>query len=416
MAKQRPKQLSRRDFLKLSGTTSLGLVLSACGFGSTPTPTSTLTNTLRPTQTSTLTRTPIPTDTPKPTQTPKPTATPKPPILRDLADKLGIKIGTYIDPSARYWENQAWKEIAAREFNLAAISTIWHVLMPKQGEFDWSLPDSQAEFALSSGMEISGQSLVYSSFLSDWLKNGSFSREQLVSIVQENVKAIVNRYKGKVTRWNVVNEAGFIYPGWDFFENRIGREYVEIAFKAARQADPSATLYYNDFGNETTKGPKYNQTKRIVDSLKEQSLIDGVGLQMHVDALQSPNRPGEFAIKAGMTRYRAIAGELIEGMKSYDMPVYITELDIDLRNITGTDDERFALQASIYTDVVEAALESGVCKEITVWGFGDKFSWLEQTEFNGSKNADPTIFDDKLQPKPAYFAIRDVLQKYAGSQ
>jgi len=288
-------------------------------------------------------------------------------------------------------------------------------MMPKQGEVDFGLPDAQVEFALSSGMEISGQSLVYSSFLPDWLKTGSFSREQLISMVQDNIQKIMKRYKGKVTRWNVVNEAGFIYPGWDFFENHIGREYVEIAFEAARQADPPATLYYNDFGNETSKGPKYDQTKRIVDSLKEQGLIDGVGLQLHVRALQSPQRPGEFGIEAGVTRYYATTSELIEGMKSYDMPVYITELDVDLRDISGTNEERFALQASIYRDIVEAALDSGVCDQITVWGFGDKYSWLEQTEFNGSTNADPTIFDNSLQPKPAYFAVRDVLQKYAGN-
>ena len=52
------KHLTRRDFLKLCGTSSVGFALAACGV--TPTPTAT----------------PLPTSTPNPTSTPLPTATP----------------------------------------------------------------------------------------------------------------------------------------------------------------------------------------------------------------------------------------------------------------------------------------------------------------------------------------------------
>ena len=376
------------------------LVLSACAPVPTATPMATttaiLTATSTPTSTAipTVTATSTATSTVPPTSTPEPTGTPHPPTLRELADKNGIKVGTLIDPQARYWENPAWRAIAVKEFNSAVISIFWHQMMPQQGKIDFGLPDGQLKVAQSGNMEVRAQTLVYSFYLPDWIKDGSFTREQLIGMIQDNIKTIMTRYKGSITKWNVVNEAGFFppYDSTDFFYHHIGQEYVEIAFQAARQADPSALLYLDDFGVETTSSSKYKQDKQIVDSLKQKNLIDAMGVQLHIDAAKPPKKE-----------------DLIAGFRSWGLPVYVTEFDVDLRNVTGTEEQRFKLQADIYRMAMQAALESGVCKDIVFWGFGDKYSWLEQPEFNGSPQAQPTLFDDNLQPKPAYFAVRDVL-------
>jgi len=94
-------------------------------------------------------------------------------------------------------------------------------------------------------------------------------------------------------------------------------------------------------------------------------------------------------------------------MKSYGVPVVITEFDISLNTVKGTKAQRFALQAKLATAAVSACRQSKVCKEITFWGIGDKDSWLEV--FMGEKNADATPFDDNLKPKPFYFAVRKAL-------
>ncbi|MDZ4159426.1 MAG: endo-1,4-beta-xylanase, partial [Anaerolineaceae bacterium] len=84
----------------------------------------------------------------------------------------------------------------------------------------------------------------------------------------------------------------------------------------------------------------------------------------------------------------------------------------DLSNVQGSNEERFAKQAKIYGDVLTACINSKVCNSFTVWEIVDKYSWLEQNL--GKPNADATLFDDNMQPKPAYFAIKDILEKYAG--
>jgi endo-1,4-beta-xylanase len=191
---------------------------------------------------------------------------------------------------------------------------------------------------------------------------------------------------------SVVNEA---YDNGDFFKDKIGEEYVDIAFQAARKAAPSAVLIYNDYANHVFPprwdGTRYKLTKKTVDRLKSKGLIDGVGLQMHLDGSSPPSKQ-----------------ELIATMRSCGVPVYITEFDVNMRNVSGTAEERNRIQTEIYRDVTEAAIESGVCRGIIDFQLGDKFSFFENVTTSGgySENADPTPFDDDLNPKPAFFAQR----------
>jgi endo-1,4-beta-xylanase len=242
------------------------------------------------------------------------------------------------------------------------------------------------------------------------LKNGSFTREQLISLFQQVITKVVTRYTGKIKTWVVVNEAGFIYQGWDYFEKNIGRNYVDIAFQIARSADPTTKLIYNDGGNESSKGNKYQQTMQIIASLRKQNLIDGIGLELHIEPISGDAT--KFIVNEGTSQYVVLIDDLVQTMTQYELPIYITELDVDLRNIKGSDSERFALQASLYGNLMDAILKSEVCKHISFWGIGDKYSWLEQASFNGSSLANPTLFDDELKPKPAYFAVSDEMKKY----
>lgn len=77
-------QLTRREFLKLCGASSVGFMLAACGVASTPTSTPAPTNTFFPTSTALPTATPTLTSTATATRTSPMTATPRVEILPTL--------------------------------------------------------------------------------------------------------------------------------------------------------------------------------------------------------------------------------------------------------------------------------------------------------------------------------------------
>lgn len=381
------KKLSRRDFIKLSGVTSVGMLLAACGVKATEIPTST----------STL----LPSLTPLPTQIsiPTATATPLPPSLRTFASQAGIEIGT--ESTGWWFNNPKWQAIVGTEFNFLTIDwgVYWNESEPQRANFDFSTIDKQVAFAEKFSMKIKGQALVFPTTLPDWLKQGNYSKQDLEQILTTHIKTLVEQYKGKISEWVVVNEP-YIYPYRkdDIFYQAIGDDYIDIAFQAAREADPSAILIYNDSDNHSSSGITTKLTRQITQRLLAKGLIDGVGLQMHLNGAQPPNKDDVSAT-----------------MISYGIPVYVTEFDVNLKDISGTQDERYSKQSNIYQDMLDACIRSGVCKSFTTWGIGDKYSWLEYPPNQSftSPNANPTLFDDDLNPKLAYYAMLDVLKQYA---
>lgn len=317
--------------------------------------------------------------------------------LKELAKFSGLNVGVLVDPS-----NPNTGSIEKNEFNHAAVTFAWsdHIKTPNNIDFGWV--DRQARFAKDNNMSMRLYHLIFPSQMPKWLidgvNNGQINKDQAIEILKSILTKIITQGKKLgITEYSVVNEP-YINPYRtnDIFYKVIGEEYIDIAFVTAREADPSAILIYNDSNNHASSGQNGLTTKRtlqIVERLKSKGLVDIVGLQMHIDVSNVPNKE-----------------DLIKTIKSYGLPVSMTEIDVDMSKVSGTNEEKMIKQANIYRLITEAAIESGVVKDITFWGIGDKYSWLEKF---GSPNADPTLFDNNLQPKPAYYAVMQALFEYS---
>jgi len=418
MKNKKPNPLSRRDFLKMSGVTTLGLALSACGLIQMPTATSTLI----PSPTNTL----IPTETP--TATPTLTATPSPPTLSNLANDLGVYIGS----QASYVHLRDFPEFKARfkaEFNLHEMDAefnwdvppdmkIWiPALHPTRDTFDFSQADLVVRQAKSMGKRARGQSLIWGNkaFTPSWLWDGNFSRAEALTILEEHVRTVVGRYNGShpdlgsVHEWIVANESLATVYYWN---SKFGSDFswVRTAFVTAREADPNAKLIYNDTFFEFDGEPHNGEISRsnakahavrvynfVSNLIAEGTPIDAIGFQCHLD--------GDYFVGDRLEHMMNAFTKAINKYQGLGLEVYITELDVAMDKVSGTENEKQDTQAQIYQAIYETGLHSGV-KSFSMFGENDRLSF-----YNGSGRPDAkaTILDNNSKPKPAYFAIRQVL-------
>ncbi len=345
-------------------------------------------------------------------------ATSSPSGLRSLADRIQLRFGSAVsDELFKGPLQQTMLDIYARDFNLATIhsSFYWSVWEPQPGQISSSAVESakqQIAAMHSIGItDLRGHPLVFPTvepqWLTDQMLNGKIKKAQAAELLVNHVRTMVEQFRGEIGEWVVVNEPFRFYSPTrgDLWKILLGEDYVEMAFRAAREADPQAKLLLNDYDNHARSGrgvytsdqDPITRNKTLVQRLQAKGLIDGIGLQMHIRA----DKP-------------LAKDDLIATMRSYGVPVHITELDVNLKEVQGTDAERFAQQARVYADVLEAALQSGVCQSFCFWEFGDKYSWLENPYFDfASPLTDATPYDDALKPKPAYEAMRRVLSRSA---
>jgi endo-1,4-beta-xylanase len=220
----------------------------------------------------------------------------------------------------------------------------------------------------------------------------TLSARELRREVAKHIATVVEHYRGHLAAWDVVNEA-IADDGSGLrdtvFSRGLGPDYIADAFRMAREADSRALLFYNDYGAEAA-GAKSDRVYELVKGLKEQGVpIDGVGLQMHVDGTSYP-QPADIA--ANMDRLVALG-----------LLVNLSEMDVRIRTAPGTTPERMDLQKRVYHDIVAVCVAEPRCHAVTLWGFTDKHTWID--EFFGAD--DPLLFDAEYRAKPAFFGVQD---------
>ena len=200
------------------------------------------------------------------------------------------------------------------------------------------------------------------------------------------------------TGWSAANDSGYIR---DSVWNKVD-DFICKCFTWAKEADPTALLFYNDFNHSTKEGyweVKSNAIYDLVKDLKDRNCgIDGIGFQLHED-IDFDSRVAN--VKTNMQRYLDIG-----------VLVHFTEVDIKCRKENGVcvdwTDELLQQQAKTYGDLLTACLEYSNCESFETWGFTDKYSWHE-----APSNALP--WDANYNKKVAYDTLLSTLQNFSRS-
>ena len=355
--------LSRRSFMAYATT----VVAAACGSMPSPSPTPTLSAGLPPSR----------------------------PGLRALVGERLPLIGSAVRGEPLVQE-APYRDTIALEFNIA---TPEHALKfapvhPERERYDFTEADLIVDFARQQGMQVRGHTLVWHEEAPAWVAKGNFNRDQLTAILHEHIRSVVGRYRGRIQYWDVVNEAldddGSLRK--TVWQQTIGPGYLDIAFRAAHEADPDAKLFYNDYGAEAL-GPKSDAVLDLVQGLIARGVpVDGVGLQCHFAIDKPPKLP---EIEANLTR-----------LASAGFEVQVTELDVRIP-LPASDDE-LSKQAALYGDLLRICRANPRCTAYVMWGFTDRHSWVP--EFRAGYGA-AHILDQVYAPKPAYDALANVLSR-----
>jgi endo-1,4-beta-xylanase len=313
-------------------------------------------------------------------------ATAKTVALKSAAAEKHRYFGFALDPA--FLVEPVYRELATSQFSSITPENAmkWQSVEPVRGAFDWTAADEVAAFAKSNGQKLRGHNLLWEGHLPSWLAGERFAPAALKDLIEEHVAAEVSRYKGAVYAWDVINEPFDDAGRWrvGLLHDTLGDDYVAIALRAARAADPDAKLYINDYNIESSD-PKFGALYHLVATLKTSGVpIDGVGVQSHFIAGRVP--PGLPAILA---KFAAL-----------DVDTAITELD--LRVELPATPEVLARQAAGYRFVVAACLAVARCVGLTTWGISDDHSWIPRF-FSGY--GDALLFDGRGDPKPAYAAV-----------
>ncbi|MDH6304677.1 endo-1,4-beta-xylanase [Parabacteroides sp. PF5-5] len=291
---------------------------------------------------------------------------------------------------------------------------------PEEDRYDFTYPDQFVALGEKYNMFITGHTLIWHSQLPAWFyvdeQGENVSAEVLKSRMKEHITTFINRYKGRVKGWDVVNEAIMedgSYRNSKFYEI-LSEEFIPLAFQYAQEADPEAELYYNDYNEWYPE--KRKTVVRLIRTLKERGIrIDGIGMQGHFNM----DSPSIQEYEETILEYAA------EGVK-----VMVTELDLSIlpspRQDVGADlSTNFDYQKELnpYTEGVPKEVmaawdnrmndffklflkHSDVVSRVTLWGISDSDSWKNNFPVRGRTDY-PLLFDRNHQSKAVVQMIID---------
>ena len=274
---------------------------------------------------------------------------------------------------------------------------------PREGQFNWEGADRIANFCRTNNIKLRGHCLMWHSQIGRWMLEDNPTKEVFYERMRKHIQAIVTRYKDVVYCWDVVNEAMSDDPNatdpyrQSAMYKLCGDEFIAKDFQYAREADPNALLFYNDYS--CVDAHKCEKIYNMVKKMKQAGVpIDGIGMQGHYNIYF----PTEGRLDSTITRFK----ELVKH-------IHITELDIRVNEEMGGQ-LQFSREGVTVTDSVKQHLadqyarlfrvfrkHKDVIECVTFWNLGDRDSWLGQANY-------PLPFDTEYKPKMAYEYIKDM--------
>jgi endo-1,4-beta-xylanase len=326
------------------------------------------------------------------------------PRLRDLALSRSLFFGTAVSDSQLHRPEFTPLLLDQCSILVPENQIKWTATHPAPDRFDFTQADFFAAFAESNHLLMRGHNLCWHEHNPPWLDQ-TVTPQNASKIFTNHIRTVVSRYQGRIHSWDVVNEA--IRPEHhnhhdlttSIWLTNIGEDYIPLAFRTARDADPHALLTYNDFDIETDAPDQQKKREAVLallHRLKNKGVpLDALGIQAHLRT------------DKGTPTFTQLPTFLKE-IEKLDLQIFVTEFDVDDQFMPADISERDRQVADLYRSFLSTVLTHHSVKAVLTWCLSDPDSWLQR--FRPRKDGlpqRPLPFDADLNPTPAFFALRD---------
>jgi endo-1,4-beta-xylanase len=230
----------------------------------------------------------------------------------------------------------------------------------RRGSYDFSGMDTLAAFARAKGLKLRGHPLVWHKRNPDWIDD--VREDELTGYIT----TLMTRYR--LHSWDVVNEAIDTRAPGNLRETvwleRFGPSYIDLAFHAAREADPSTMLVYNDWGCEL--GAPENDRFRaatldFLEGLRKRAVpIDALGMQGHL---------GLVGAQVDQAKLRTF----VDRVAAMGLKILVTEHDVDDDGGPSDPSARDRMVADASRRFLDVMLGSRATVAVLTWGLTDRY-------------------------------------------
>jgi endo-1,4-beta-xylanase len=332
------------------------------------------------------------------------------PPLRRLAAGRGLRFGSAI--GTRELADAGVAGVVADQCALVVPSNElkWYTLRPQPHVFAFDRADAILDWARRHDLAMRGHNLFWTApkWFPDWVNAydfGSRPAAEAERLIERHVTTVVSRYRGVIRSWDVVNEAIDPATGGmrdNAFTPYLGERCLDVAFHAARAADPGCQLVYNDYmGWDLGSSRHRDGVIRLLNRLKTRGApVDALGLQSHL-APPAGDRAGDPA-----RDWR----EFLNEATGMGLGLLITELDVEDRRLPADIALRDAQAGAYAKAYLDLTLSYPQVRDVLCWGMDDRYSWLLRRDPRADGLAKrPCPYDVDLKPKPFRAAIAQAM-------
>ena len=319
-------------------------------------------------------------------------------------------------------KNEKYKKYFAELFNMATLPFYWDTLEPEKGKPRYAKDSPKVyrrppidlciEFCEKHGIEPREHALAYDAFFPKWLYGASV--DEIKRELERRYAEISERYADKIPTIEVTNEMEWESGKTSFYDEP---DFVEWCFKLAEKHFPDNELVINEHGRLCWED-RCRATDKYYSYIEANMLkgarIDAIGMQYHLFY----KAEHEYE----KTRSTLNPENLYKHMDLYSnfgKPLQITEVTVPAYSWEAEDEE---IQAEIIEKLYSIWFSHPNVEQVIYWNLVDGYAhlWDPDPEKIKASQGDMTLGENyyyggllrfDLSPKPAYFRIKDLLQK-----